>query len=365
VRRSVFDRPMLAAAALRNPVLAPRLLLLGGSSIAADLRHQLPSAKVPRRPRSPSKATMQSPSALSERERWTTVWDSEERPRFDASASSPALLRLLEEDQTVRKALSAGSGARVLVPGCGRGYDLAAFARAAVAATAAAAAGSSSSPSPSSSSSSSPPPASVSVVGWDYVPEAVRSAKDWLESPASGLAELRERSRSIAVEVEEADFFERASSSLSPSSPPPFTLAFDYTFFCALPPSQREEWARAYARLLAQGSGLLVTLIFPAVPPPGLGVERLPEEERAAFRASFGSAGLVAAAASAGGPPWPVSPEEYKRVLLSEEALFELVSCEPVPARLSHRGRGGREYLAVWRRTNAPAATKGEKLSSL
>ena len=367
-QKTAIGRSMLAAAALRNSVLAPRLLLLR----AADLRHPLPGAKVPRKPRSPSKATtMQSLSAASEKNRWTNVWESEEKPRFDAGAPSPALLRLLEEDETVRRAL-VGPTVAVLGPGCGRGFDLAAFARAAAAAAAATASSPPTSPSPASS----PSPPAVSVVGWDYVPEAVRSAREWLESPASGLEELRRSSdRPIAVEVEEADFFERASSSPPPppppssspspspaaSNPPPFTLAFDYTFFCALPPSRREEWARAYSRLLAEGSGILVTLIFPSVPPPGLGVEELPLEEREAFRASFGSAELVAAAASAEGPPWPVSPEEYKHVLLSE-GLFELVSCEPVPARLSHRGRGGREHIAVWRRTGG--APPAKRLSS-
>ena len=339
--------------ALRNSVIAPRLVLRA-SVVVADLRsYQLPSAKkVPRRPRSPLKTTMQTSStasAASEKDRWTGVWGSEERPRFDGGASSPALLRLLVEDETVKKALAAEGGARVLVPGCGRGYDLAAFARAAAAT--AAAAGSSSSP------------ASVSVVGWDYVPEAVRSAKKWLEGPASGVTELQKKHKSIAVEVEEADFFQRASSSFSSSSSSCFTLAFDYTFFCALPPSRREEWARAYSRLLCKDTGLLITLIFPSVPPPGLGVGELPQEEQEAFRAAFGSAELVAAAAAAEGPPWPVSAEEYGRVLLSE-GLFELVSCDPVPARLSHRGRGGRESIAVWRRTENEEDEKKEKSGS-
>lgn len=289
-----------------------------------------------------------------EKSRWTTEW-SDEMPRFDASASSPALLRLLEGDENVRKALAAAGGGslmtvRVLVPGCGRGYDLASFARAAVTAA-------------SSSSSSSPSP-ETTIIGWDYVPEAVRSVKEWLESPASGLAELRKSRRPpVAVEVEVADFFERAASSDSSTSP--FTLAFDYTFFCALPPASREAWARAYSRLLARGTGLLITLIFPSVPPPGLGVEELPREEREAFRAAFGSLEALAADAAAQGPPWPVSPEEYERVLLSE-GLFELVSCEAVPARLSHRGRGGREFVAVWRRTVKEEEKKGEKkLSAL
>jgi SAM-dependent methyltransferase len=297
-------------------------------------------------------------SARDELRRWTSVWRSEDKPRFDASASSPALLRLLESDEAVSQALRGdeSSGARVLVPGCGRGYDIASFARAA------AASASSSSPSGDSKNKK------TVITGWDYVPEAVRSAKEWLESPESGLAELKRRNGSsplVAVEVEQADFFQRAFSS-SPSFIP-FTLAFDYTFFCALPPPRREEWARAYSRLLAPGKGLLITLVFPCVPPPALGVDELPREEREAFQASFGTRELVEDAAKAEGPPWPVSLEEYKRVLLSDKgALFELVSCEAVPAKLSHRGRGGREMIAVWRRTTARKANENdEKLSAL
>jgi hypothetical protein len=41
-----------------------------------------------------------------------------------------------------------------------------------------------------------------------------------------------------------------------------FDFTFDYTFFCALPPSLREKWGRRHAELLKPG-GKLLTLAFP------------------------------------------------------------------------------------------------------
>ena len=55
-------------------------------------------------------------------------------------------------------------------------------------------------------------------------------------------------------------------------------------FLCALPPEQREDWARGWARLIATG-GELVTMMFPVDP----------EKE--------------------GGPPYAVSPELYTELL--------------------------------------------------
>lgn len=55
---------------------------------------------------------------------------------------------------------------------------------------------------------------------------------------------------------EQADFFEGSLPS------PLYSLAYDYTFFCALPPSMREAWAKRYSELL-NPSALLLCLEFP------------------------------------------------------------------------------------------------------
>lgn len=82
-------------------------------------------------------------------------------------------------------------------------------------------------------------------------------------------------------------------------------------------PDMREEWGRRWAGLLRKG-GLLVTLCFPVDP------------------------------TKEGGPPFRVHPDDYQRVL--HGAGFETVSIDPVPESLSHPGRGGKEYMAVFRR---------------
>lgn len=45
------------------------------------------------------------------------------------------------------------------------------------------------------------------------------------------------------------------------------------------------------------------------------------------------------------GPPFPISPELYKSLLLY---AFELQRMEAVPHQLSHEGRAGKEHLGVW-----------------
>lgn len=56
---------------------------------------------------------------------------------------------------------------------------------------------------------------------------------------------------------EAADFF-----SFPLPSNQPFSFAFDYTFFCAIPPSLRAKWGQRYGEVVRPG-GLLVALAFP------------------------------------------------------------------------------------------------------
>ena len=98
-----------------------------------------------------------------------------------------------------------------------------------------------------------------------------------------------------------------------------FDIGYDYTFFCALMPDMRSDWAPAWRRILRPG-GKLITLIFPVD-------ESLPFE----------------------GPPWPVTPELYKELLDGKNG-FVLVSMEKVPDEQSHSQRSGKEWMAVWER---------------
>lgn len=149
---------------------------------------------------------------------WEQAWR-EGRTGWDAGVSPPALEELVAGGQ-----LPPG---RVLVPGCGAGYDVLTLAT-----------------------------AERTVVGLDVAPSAARRFESL--RAARGIPEERAR-------VETADFFVYEPEA-------PFDLIWDYTFLCAIEPSMREAWAEKVDRLLGPG-GELVTLIFPAVdePPRGVG----------------------------------------------------------------------------------------------
>lgn len=136
---------------------------------------------------------------------WREAWRAGATP-WDAGTSPPSLLELIESDR-----VPAG---RILVPGCGTGYDLAALAR-----------------------------ADREVVGLDL-------SEDARVAFMSAHAELPGR-----VVYEVADFFSYAAGD-------GFDFVWDYTFFCALDPDQRSAWAQTMARLI-KPSGILATLIFP------------------------------------------------------------------------------------------------------
>jgi hypothetical protein len=122
-------------------------------------------------------------------------------------------------------------------------------------------------------------------------------------------------SQSSRAKVTQGDFFR-----FEDESSHGYDIGFDYTFLCALMPEMRVQWASSWHRILRPG-GLLITLIFP-----------------------------VDSEMEMKGPPWPVTPEIYKELLVEKGGLFKLKSLEKVPDEQSHPGRSGREYMAVWER---------------
>lgn len=190
---------------------------------------------------------------------WEGAWRNGVTP-WDAGQSPPALLRLLAEDR-----VPAG---RVFVPGCGAGYDLATLAR-----------------------------VDREIIGLD-LSNLARDA--FLAANPSLPGE---------VKYEIGDFF-------AYDPPEGFDFAWDYTFFCALDPSQREPWADTMTRLVKPG-GVLATLIFPYTDP------------------------IV----DASGPPWPINTELVGGFIESTFEILEVAEMEQ-----THSGREGRERLALWRR---------------
>ncbi|XP_020089873.1 thiocyanate methyltransferase 1-like isoform X1 [Ananas comosus] len=137
---------------------------------------------------------------------WEKCWDKGLTP-WDLGRPTPVVPQLVQSG-TLPKG-------RVLVPGCGLGYDVVAFA--------------------------SP---GRFVVGLDISDTAIRKAKEWSSS------------------LPNANFFTFMAEDFFIWQPTElFDLIFDYTFFCAIDPSMRSAWARKIRDIL-KPDGELITLIY-------------------------------------------------------------------------------------------------------
>lgn len=116
------------------------------------------------------------------------------------------------------------------------------------------------------------------------------------------------------VEFVVEDFFDYQPESL-------FDVVWDYTFLCALEPDRREPWARRMRELIRPG-GVLATLIFPVADPEAQVVEE-----------------------SGSGPPYRMSPDLVESLVSGGFAKRQLR-----PARESHPGREGKEWVGLWER---------------
>ncbi|HEX9793437.1 MAG TPA: thiopurine S-methyltransferase [Planctomycetota bacterium] len=129
---------------------------------------------------------------------------------WDLGMPHPELVAGLDSDQLGRRRL--GHGARAIVPGCGKGHDAVAFAR-----------------------------AGWFVTAVDVVPELGRSLAPQLELFGGRFV---------------------AASALDYMATPPFDLLWEHTFFCALPRELRPAYGDM-ARRLVGFRGRLVALVFP------------------------------------------------------------------------------------------------------
>lgn len=122
---------------------------------------------------------------------------------WDKGEASPGLVDWLER----KKGDFHGS---VLVPGCGFGHDVRALAK-----------------------------AGFDVLGMDVAPSAVTGAT---EHPQNANLQIR---------FQEGDFFSK------PSDAGEFNLVFEHTFFCAIDPSQREQYVQCLLQWLKPGGYFL------------------------------------------------------------------------------------------------------------
>ena len=200
---------------------------------------------------------------------WDDAWR-EGRTPWDAGCAAPELERALESEP-----FGPAKNRRALVPGAGGGHDAIALAR-----------------------------AGFEVTALDIAPHALATFERNRDA-----AEVHAR---LAI----ADFF-------TWTPPARFDLIWDYTFLCALLPTQRHRWIARMDALLAEG-GVLATLIFPAV------------EKDADYQ----------------GPPWPLFPEHVQG-LVDDYASRTGVRFEASYLERAQRSlppREGNEWLGLWRR---------------
>lgn len=141
-------------------------------------------------------------------DKWDKCWEERVTP-WDLGQVTPIVSHLVQQQGLLPRG-------RVLVPGCGAGYDVLALA--------------------------SP---NRYVIGVDISEKAVKQALELASSAPNAKY----------CEFVKADFFTWAPVET-------FDLIFDYTFFCALEPSMRSAWGKRVAELLKH-DGELITLMFP------------------------------------------------------------------------------------------------------
>lgn len=241
--------------------------------------------------------------------RWDSLWQSSTFLPWDRASANPALIDLLAiRDRPscsphpnptpgapgpnasspgyaslppARRADS--SRRRVLVPGCGRGYDVALFAA-----------------------------YGYDAYGLEISSHAVLAARKWLEDPGKEslegefrVADKEERLKQGgegSAAVLEGDYFEKDWEKEVQGwhqDGGGFDVIYDNTFLCALPPTLRPKWAARTVSLLRKNdiktdqnsdtrhdSGVLICLEFPTHKP-----------------------------VSSGGPPWSLPPTVHAELL--------------------------------------------------
>lgn len=216
--------------------------------------------------------------------RWEQIWNEGLKPGqgFDKLIHSPILQRYNNENKI--------PNGLALVPGCGRGYDVTYLAS-----------------------------EERKVVGLELSSSAIDAA----EGRLSQLVKEDGFLYKDQCDFRHQNFFDLNKYSDQPKEL--YDFVYDFTFFCALDPSIRSNWANQMANVIKPG-GLLMTVIFPIID-------------------------------KVGGPPFGVSLDAYQNVL--EPAGFECLELEILPPELVHPNYNGeldnngpKSGIGLWKRTN-------------
>ncbi len=163
------------------------------------------------------------------RDYWENLYQTGDT-RWDKGEPSPGLIDFLATGK-----LPIGT---VLVPGCGRGHDVRAWAR-----------------------------AGFTVTGLDIAPSAIHDSRE--QSAGTGLM----------AEFREGNFLQNKPFAT-------FDYVFEHTLFCAINPSERDTYAQALTRWLKpDGRFVAVFYMIPDTDGPPFGSTR--EEIRSRFESDF------------------------------------------------------------------------------
>ena len=170
------------------------------------------------------------------------------------------------------------------MPGCGRGYAVAALAN-----------------------------AGFQTTGMELSETAAAAARQYLASEAAAPSAALRRGETFCplftASVTVGDFFACEAAGA-------YSLVFDSTFLCAIPPAWRDRWAAQMAKLIKPG-GQIVLNVFP-----------IGDHE--------------------GGPPYALTPEIVDALLSG--VGFEKIACDDTPEELVARNFKGKEALARYRK---------------
>ncbi|KAJ5837416.1 uncharacterized protein N7525_002604 [Penicillium rubens] len=168
-------------------------------------------------------------------EAWDRLWETDNSDMWDRGKPSPALVDLLEQREDILSPIAAnGRRKKILVPGCGKGYDVVMLAL-----------------------------HGFDAVGLEISAKGVSTAEEYaqkeIQAPQAynfGSASANKFERG-SVSFIQGDFFHSDCTKGEK-----FDVIYDYTFLCALHPTMRAQWASRMADLVLSG-GLLVCLEFP------------------------------------------------------------------------------------------------------
>jgi len=197
---------------------------------------------------------------------WEKAWQEGATPWAPVRVKPPLEYILQREDLGLPKC------GKALVPGCGRGDDVVILAR-----------------------------LGFDALGIDSSPTAIKTAEGFVASLPD---------KNVRMRLNRENFFTWVPQER-------FQFIYDYTFFCAIPPSLRVGWGESMKRVIAPG-GFLATLVFPI------------DGDRK------------------DGPPFSVSVDLYRTVL--KEPDWELVLDEVPPELAEHQV--GLTRIALWKSKN-------------